>query len=190
MYSVSQLSLISQYSYSFGIELISIFILQMFWTNRQAFLAVRHWYAGSSLVALLRLNLKTLFLHKKRHSVGTKVCPAETDHQKRCNGSFKLAMEVDEILNAKVFSNRYSRKASKSWASTETVENISLAFDASPTKSLRQVKHQLQVPLSTVFRVLWNRLKLHAYMDWSGRDKPLATKISGQYSIGLALGIC
>ncbi|KAG7171884.1 hypothetical protein Hamer_G000814 [Homarus americanus] len=44
-----------------------------------------------------------------------------------------------------------------------TVENIPTAFTRSPRKSVKQASRRLQMPKSTVHKVLQNCMKLHAY---------------------------
>ena len=48
-------------------------------------------------------------------------------------------------------------------ASDEMVANVQAAFERSPRKSLRRASRELQIPKSTLQRIVHKRLKLHAY---------------------------
>jgi hypothetical protein len=53
--------------------------------------------------------------------------------------------------------------SSKKLTSDETVEHVMEAFQRSPTKSIRTASLELNIPRSTVHKVLHKRLRLYAY---------------------------
>lgn len=127
-------------SYSLVIALISIFLLQLRWTNHQVFFSVRYQYTDSSLGALMLLDLLKWLVHKKIHNV---LCGwLRPNHPKWCNiiqilYEKKEIVKNSKILDAIVFSNRHSRKGSKSWATIKHMQRLLKPF-ASKRKTLRQ----------------------------------------------------
>jgi hypothetical protein len=56
-----------------------------------------------------------------------------------------------------------SQVQAKKRTSEETVEHVTMAFQRSPKKSIRRVSLELNIPRSTVYKVLHKRLHLYAY---------------------------
>ena len=64
-------------------------------------------------------------------------------------------METDSELQRKV--------AGRPQISEEEIESVRVAYTRSPRKSIRRASTQLQIPRSTIHKVLHRNLRLYAY---------------------------
>ena len=56
-----------------------------------------------------------------------------------------------------------TRRSGQPRRSEENIEHVRQAFQHFPIKSIRTVARQLELPVSTVHKVLHNNLRLYAY---------------------------
>ena len=97
-----------------------------------------------------KLKSPTAVQSKFRNEFGQD--PPYTDNIKRW---FKNFMETGSILNRK--------RSGRPSIDEETVNVVYVAFHRKPRKSIRVASNELAIPRSTVHKVLYKRLWLHAY---------------------------
>ena len=87
---------------------------------------------------------------KFRHKYGRKPTAQAT-----IRAWHKNFMETDNVLQRK--------GAGRSQISEEEIESVRVAYSRSPRNSIRGVSKQLQIPRSTIYKVLHKSLQHHAY---------------------------
>uniref|UniRef100_T1IX95 Uncharacterized protein n=1 Tax=Strigamia maritima TaxID=126957 RepID=T1IX95_STRMM len=84
-----------------------------------------------------------------------------------CYGAMKLQATISETAStivSKVFGNRQyeTQKEKQPRTSDEHIEKVSQKFQRSPRTSLRRASLQLNIPLSTLHRIIQKKLNYHA----------------------------
>lgn len=89
---------------------------------------------------------------------------------KRRRGVYHGILKQNDLQTRRNFRTKYGRDSpsrssirARDRDSLETKNICGKAFDHSPIKSIRTAPGQLQLPRSTVHKVLHNNLRLHAY---------------------------